>query len=87
MPTTKPRYTFTDRGDLAEMLDLAARAWPEVGDRKELLYRLAETGEDVLRQRAEEDDRASRRARQRAALERAPSLVDTDAVLADVAWR
>jgi hypothetical protein len=30
MPTTRPRYTVTDIGHTAELLDLAHRAWPEV---------------------------------------------------------
>jgi hypothetical protein len=69
------------------MLDLAQQAWPEVGDRKELLYRLARTGENVVRARAGQNDLAARRARQRVALERARALVDADEVLADAAWR
>src|SRR4051812_12314205 len=43
MPTTRPRYTFTDTGELRDMLDLAERVWPDITDRKELLYRLART--------------------------------------------
>lgn len=45
MPTTRPRYTFTDTGELEEMLDLAQRAWPEVDDRKRIA--LARAGELV----------------------------------------
>src|SRR5438874_2398219 len=37
MPTTKPRYTFTDTGDLEALLDAAGRRWPEISDRKALL--------------------------------------------------
>jgi hypothetical protein len=87
MPTTRPRYTFTDTGELEEMLDLAERAWPEVEDRKELLYRLARIGEDALRAQAHEREAASRRDRQRAALQRAGDLIDVDALLSDAAWQ
>jgi hypothetical protein len=34
VPTTKPRYTLTDTGDLALLLDAAERRWPEVNGRK-----------------------------------------------------
>jgi len=44
VPTSKPRYTLTDTGDLAEMLDLAERRWPDTADRKLLLLRLATAG-------------------------------------------
>jgi hypothetical protein len=39
---------FTDTGNVAELLDRAARRWPEVEDRKELLLRLAELGDEAL---------------------------------------
>lgn len=87
MPTTRPRYTFTDTGELREMLDLAQRAWPEIDDRKELLYRLARIGEDAVRRQAGEADADARRERQRAALERAEKLIDAELVLSDAAWR
>ena len=41
MPTSHPRYTVTDTGELRGMLDLARRRWPEVQDRRQLLLRLA----------------------------------------------
>jgi hypothetical protein len=44
MPTSKPRYTVTDTGELSDLLDAAQRRWPEVTDRKALLLRLAATG-------------------------------------------
>jgi hypothetical protein len=87
MPTTRPRYTFTDTGELRAMLDLAQRAWPEVEDRKELLYRLARTGEDTVRARVQQDEHAARRERQRAALEHAGELIDMGAAVSDAAWR
>ena len=48
MPTTKPRYTITDTGELSELLDEAQRRWPEVHDRKELLLRLAAAGREAI---------------------------------------
>ena len=30
LPTTRPRYTITDTGDIAAMLDVAQRRWPDV---------------------------------------------------------
>lgn len=87
VPTTRPRYTFTDTGELEEMLDLAARAWPDVEERKELLYRLARIGQDAIREQVTENERSERRARQRTALGRANDLIDVDAALADAAWR
>lgn len=47
MPTTKPRYTLTDTGGLGRQLDEAQRRWPEVGDRKELLLKLAAAGQEA----------------------------------------
>ncbi|HEX5622087.1 MAG TPA: hypothetical protein VFX51_26915 [Solirubrobacteraceae bacterium] len=87
MPTTRPRYTFTDTGELEAMLDLAQRAWPDVDDRKQLLYRLARLGEDAVRDRVESHELAARRDRQHAALERAEALIDVDSLLSDEAWR
>lgn len=58
MPTTKPRYTVTDTGDLRELLDRAERRWPDVRDRKELLLKLAAAGERALEQLAEDRRRA-----------------------------
>lgn len=49
MPTTKPRYTLTDTGELSEQLDEAQRRWPGVRDRKELLLRLAAAGREAIR--------------------------------------
>jgi len=87
VPTTRPRYTFTDTGELQEMLDLAQRAWPEIDDRKELLYRLARIGEDSVRRQAGEAHAVARRERQRSALERGHQLIDAELVLSDAAWR
>jgi hypothetical protein len=87
MPTTRPRYTFTDTGELEGILDVAQQAWPEVDDRKELLYRLVRIGDDAVRARARERELASRRDRQHVALARAGELIDVDALLSDAAWR
>lgn len=38
----------TDTGNVSVLLDRAARRWPEVEDRKELLLRLAELGDETL---------------------------------------
>lgn len=54
MPTTKPRYTVTDTGELSEQLDQAQRRWPDVHDRKELLLRLAAAGRDAIEHEASE---------------------------------
>jgi hypothetical protein len=85
VPTTRPRYTVTDTGHTAELLDLAQRAWPEVTDRRQLLLRLTEVGGEALESRLTDHDQ--RRERQRLGLERAARLVDVDALLGDEAWR
>ncbi|HEV7771780.1 MAG TPA: hypothetical protein VGO48_00675 [Conexibacter sp.] len=84
MPTTRPRYTVTDTGHTAELLDLAQRAWPEITDRRQLLLRLTEMGGEALGVRLVEHEQ--RRERQRLGLERAARLVDVDALLGDRAW-
>jgi hypothetical protein len=86
MPTTHPRYTVTDTGELREMLDLAQRRWPDVDDRRQLLLRLALAGRDAIARDVREADHRARRDRQRQAMERATELVDVDALLADAAW-
>ncbi len=85
VPTTRPRYTVTDTGHTAELLDLAQRAWPDVTDRRQLLLRLTEVGGEALEGRLAEHE--ARRERQRLGLERAARLVDVDALLSDQAWR
>lgn len=86
MPTTRPRYTITDTGPVSDLLDDAQRRWPTVGDRKELLLRLAQAGHDSLqldRVQAEENDR---RERQCAALANLKRTVDWSAIRDDQAW-
>jgi len=85
MPTTRPRYTVTDTGHTAELLDLAQRAWPDVSDRRQLLLRLTEVGGEALERKLAEHEQ--RRQRQRRSLERAAQLVDADVLLGDQAWR
>jgi hypothetical protein len=85
MPTTRPRYTVTDTGHTAELLDLAQRAWPDVSDRRQLLLRLTEVGGEALEEKLAEHEQ--RRQRQRRSLERAARLVDADVLLGDQAWR
>jgi hypothetical protein len=87
MPTTKPRYTFTDTGDLELLLDAAERVWPESPDRKTLLLRLAEEGASSLGLQPEPLDARERRERTRTALKKVRQLVDLDALLSDRAWR
>jgi len=86
VPTTKPRYTFTDTGHLNELLNAAARRWPETTDRKELLLRLAREGHDALRLGELDQSADQRREQAWAALERIPALVDAGLLLSDRAW-
>ena len=86
MPTSKPRYTFTDTGDLEALLDAAGRRWPEITDRKALLLRLADEGGSALGLDDEQLAVEGRRERVRAALKRLPSLVDAELLLSDRAW-
>jgi hypothetical protein len=58
MPTTRPRYTVTDTGDLSEQLDQAQQRWPEVRDRKELLLKLTAAGRDAIEREARDRARA-----------------------------
>lgn len=86
MPTTKPRYTFTDTGHLQTLLDAAQERWPEITDRKALLLRLAEEGRDAVESGDERLATEDRRGRARTALERIPALVDVELLLSDRAW-
>jgi hypothetical protein len=86
VPTSKPRFTFTDTGDLEALLDAAQLQWPEITDRKMLLLRLAEEGGNALGLDGRELEAEERRVRARAALERLPSLVDAELLLSDRAW-
>jgi hypothetical protein len=86
MPTMRPRYTITDTGPVRELLDDAQRQWPDIGDRKELLLRLARTGHDSLRLELAEAEANDRRERQRAALAGLRRTVDWDAIKDDQAW-
>lgn len=85
MPTTKPRYTFTDTGHLSELLDAAQQRWPDA-DRKELLLRLAKEGGSALKLGDERMSAEERHSRTREALQRIPSLVDADLLLSEEAW-
>ena len=86
MPTTHPRYSITDTGPVRELLDDAERQWPGVGNRKELLLRLARAGHDALGLDRAEAEASRRRELQRVALEELPKLVDIDTLLSDSAW-
>ena len=87
IPTTRPRYTFTDTGELEALLDAAQRRWPEISDRKMLLLRLAEEGRSALGLEAVPADIDARRVRMEAALKRLRSLVDVEVLLSDAAWK
>lgn len=87
MPTIKPRFTFTDTGDLEALLDAAERQWPEVDDRKALLLRLAEEGASSLGLEPDRLEADERRRRAHTALRRVQELVDADVLLSDEAWR
>jgi hypothetical protein len=76
----------TDTGHLADLLDAAARRWPDVVDRKQLLLRLAEEGHHALASSELATVARDRRGRVGLALERIPSLVDVDQLLSDEAW-
>jgi hypothetical protein len=66
MPTSRPRHTITETGEIAVALDDAARHWPEQASRRgQLLLRLVEEGHRALER---EDERA--RSRRREAVER-----------------
>jgi hypothetical protein len=87
VPTSRPRYTFTDTGELETLLDAAQKRWPEVSDRKALLLRLAEEGGSALGLDTQPLESEERRRRTQAALKRVRSLVDTELLLSDRAWR
>lgn len=87
MPTTQPRYTVTDTGEMREMLNLAHRRWPEIGDRRQLLLRLAGAGAERVASELDAATAQTRREQQRDALARATELIDPEALLTDAAWR
>jgi hypothetical protein len=87
MPTTHPRYTVTDTGTTREMLDLAESRWPEVGDRRQLLLRLAALGAQHVAEELADTSASVRRERQHMALRRGKELVDVELLLSDAAWR
>jgi hypothetical protein len=68
------------------MLDDAAKRWPDVDGRRELLLRLVRTGHQVVEAELADDLVRARRARQREAQDRMRELIDADALLADAAW-
>jgi hypothetical protein len=87
VPTTHPRYTVTDTGEMREMLDLAHRRWPDVRDRRQLLLRLAGAGAERVASELDTAAAESRREHQRDALSRAAELIDAETLLADGAWQ
>lgn len=87
MPTTQPRYTVTDTGQVRDLLDLAHRRWPEIEDRRQLLLRLAAVGAERVSSELDAVETEERRRRQHEALARAPQLLDIGPLLQDDAWR
>jgi hypothetical protein len=77
----------TDTGELERTLDLAQRAWPEAGSRKELLGRVLGAGREALEARMAAEAATVRRERQQAALARSGDLLDAELLLGDAAWR
>lgn len=69
------------------MLNLAGRRWPAVEDRRQLLLRLAGAGAERIGAELDAAAGETRRERQRQALARAGELIDSEALLADAAWR
>ncbi|HWH12532.1 MAG TPA: hypothetical protein VG165_15515 [Solirubrobacteraceae bacterium] len=78
---------MTDNGDVRTMHDLAAERWPDVGDRRQLLLRLATAGRDAVAPEVQRRAHGRLRELQLAALGRAAELVDVDVLLGDEAWR
>jgi hypothetical protein len=87
MPTARPRYTFTDTGELERLLNAAQHLWPTVSDRRLLLLRLVEEGGKALGLAADQLAAEERRARTHAALRRVRDLVEVDVLASDEAWR
>jgi hypothetical protein len=87
MPTTQPRYTVTDTGEVRDMLDLAQRRWPDVHDRRQLLLRLAASGADHIASELDGAAFGEQRGRQLDAVRRASTLLDAEVLLSDAAWR
>jgi hypothetical protein len=52
VPTTRPRYTVTDTGNLREQLDQAQRRWPDINDRRQLLLCLIAAGRESIEREA-----------------------------------
>jgi hypothetical protein len=87
VPTEKPRYQVTDTGEVEELLDLAARRWPAVRDRKALLVQLMRAGAAELVDDRDRAEAEARRAAQLAALVASRERVDAVGLLGDEAWR
>ncbi len=78
---------MTDTGEVAELLDLAAKRWPATRDRKALLVALLRVGANELAAERDAELAASRRAEQLAAIAGARASVDAASLLADEAWQ
>lgn len=87
MPTDKPRYQVTDTGEVAALLDLAARRWPATRDRKALLVQLLRAGGAELAAERDAERAAERRREQVAAIASVRAGIDAGALLGDAAWQ
>jgi hypothetical protein len=54
MPTTRPRHMLTETDKLARALDRAAERWPDERNRRQLLLRLIEEGDNAISREEEE---------------------------------
>ena len=87
VPTTHPRYTVTDTGELRAMLDVAAKRWPEVKDRRKLLLKLTATGAERLSEEPEPEAVHDAQQRQIKALQDSLKYIDVDVLVSREAWR
>lgn len=60
MPTKRPRITITETEEVARLLEIADRAWPEEeGVPSRLLVRLVLAGHDRIKREMAEEERQS----------------------------
>lgn len=87
MPTTHPRYTVTDTGELRGMLDAAQRRWPEITDRRQLLLKLVTVGTQQVAEDVDRDAAEAHRQRQLEAWRESLEYVDRDVLMSREAWQ
>lgn len=60
MPTKRPRFTITETDEVARLIDLADRHWPEEnGNRSRLIVRLILAGHERIKRELPDDARSS----------------------------